>query len=248
VDAGRRRRLVAAHGDARPLGAQPLGLRLQGLGRGAHRDGAHHEALVRPRHALHDLVDPGALGLVADATREGDAGLARGVDQVAAGQRQLGGEPRPLVGERVLGHLDEERFALVDAAIDLGRAVLGAGARGEHRLAGGQEAVAREADIDEGGVEPGRHPIHPAEEDVADNAAAARALDQHLAYPAVGDQRHPGLEQAVVDEDLVDHSRPSTGKPSPASKLAVSKSGSPTTFVYEPLMPRAKSAARPWMA
>ncbi len=92
--------------DALPLGGQPghvLGQFL--LGRAFGR-GAHDHARAVWHHLLEDLLQPGPLlvGQLAADTHHGRAGH---VDQIAAGQAHLAGQPRSLVPDRVLGHLDQ---------------------------------------------------------------------------------------------------------------------------------------------
>jgi hypothetical protein len=93
-----------------------------------------------------------------------------------------------------------------------------------------QERGAREADLDERRLHAGQHARDAALVEVADDAAAARALDVHLLQHAVLEQRGARLARRDVDEDLDAHAAPpQSGRPAPRSSSAVSASGNPTT-------------------
>ena len=101
--------------------------------------------------ALEDLLQPGAL-VVVEPARDAEALALRDEDDEAAGQRDLGREPRALRLHRVLDRLDEDLS---------GRAGSGPGSScragvalelGHDDLVDVEEAVLLEADLDEGGL------------------------------------------------------------------------------------------------
>ena len=213
------------------VGAQRLGRRA--LGRGAH-DVATRLARACSEHCM-QLAQPCALGFVLDARRDADAVPVRHVDEVARRDRDERREPRALGAERILQHLHQDVAALADELAD----VLGArfarrafGIRRLHDVGDVQERRALEADVDEGRLHAGQHARHAPLVDVADEAEAARPLDEDLLQHAVLDQRRAGFARADVDEDFRGHGawvfhpiRPSAG----ASSSEVSNSGSPIT-------------------
>ena len=130
--------------------------------------------------------------LVLQAPRDADA-LARGrEDHVAPGDRQLHREPRALGLERVLDDLDDDLLPGLEQIGDAGAvaaaAALGLLDAGEHDLVDVQEPVLVESDVDEGGLEAGQDVVDAAAVDVADDRAAAAALEVDLRDPiALGD-------------------------------------------------------------
>src|SRR6185437_12259822 len=130
-----------------------------------------------------------------------------------------GGEPRALLADRILDHLDQDLLALMDAFADLGRALgVEAGQIGQAaRLARAQEARTLQPDIDEGGLHAGQHALHAAEDDVADQAVAAAAvgfsaravveadgaLEHEILQPAILDDGDANLTGACVDQDIL---------------------------------------------
>ena len=145
-----------------------------------------------------------ALALLAlDAAR--DAGLvgARQQHQVAAGQRVEGGQRRRLVGELLLGDLDEHLLARLEHVADARGAVLAVARRpaaarmlrqvAEADLVERQEGVAFGADVDEGGLERRVDAVDDALVDVALEVLATEGLDLKRFEHAVGDDPHSAL-------------------------------------------------------
>ena len=117
-------------------------------------------------HLAQDLLEPLPFGvgqLAADAGRR----RARHVDEVAAGQRHLGGQPGALVPDRVLADLDDDVVAGLEGLLDLALRAAEAGGLPVD-LAGVQHAVAATADVDERRLHRRQHVLHDAEVDVAD--------------------------------------------------------------------------------
>ena len=136
-------------------------------------------APVRQVEAVGEGLELLARVLVLDLARHAAGVVERGQHQVAAGEREAGGERRALLADGVLGHLDDDRLALLQDVLDarvaaLGLAVVGLG---DHVL-DGQEAVALGAVVDEGGVQAGLDVGDDAAVDVA--AGEARFGDVHL--------------------------------------------------------------------
>ena len=122
----------------------------------------------------------------------------RDVDDEAAGERDLGREPRALRLHRVLDRLDEDRLAALDQVLDLAGAAA-ALELGADDLVDVQEAVLLEADLDERGLHARQHVVDGAEVDVAGDRAVLRALEVDLGDDAVLD--HGDALLAGVDRD-----------------------------------------------
>ena len=121
------------------------------------------------------------------------------VDEIAAGDRELHREPRPLGLQRVLDHLDQDLLAGLDQLVD--SPALAAPAPGR-RLAARkddlvhvQEAVSLQADVHEGGLHAREDVVDHPLVDVADDRPLAAALDVELGdLPvAVTDAQRPRL-------------------------------------------------------
>jgi hypothetical protein len=139
------------------------------------------------------------LALVGDAVADGDRILERGVDQEAPGQGDVGGHRRPLVADRVLGDLDEEGLALGRQGGDV--ALLPAASRVARR----EEAVAPDAEIDEGGGHARYHPLHAPEKDFADPAGTPVPLYQQVDEVPIRKESGAHLAGHHAAHDLVDN-------------------------------------------
>src|SRR6185369_15711101 len=81
---------------------------------------APDEAALRGLHGLDRLAQPGPLLVGSDALGDADV-IDRGeVDDVAAGQRDVAGDPGALGADRLLGDLDEDLLPLADHLADGG--------------------------------------------------------------------------------------------------------------------------------
>ena len=133
--------------------------------------------------AVDHLAQAVALG-VGEAAADADAAALRREDQVAAGDRDVHREPRALRLQRVLDHLDEDLLPGFDQLVDPAAAAAAALGRllaaREDDLVDVEEAVALEADVDEGGLHAGQDVVDLALVDVADDRAPAAALDVEL--------------------------------------------------------------------
>src|SRR5918995_236135 len=149
----------------------------------AVRRGADDRAAAAEVELLGLLAQAVAL-LVLQAARDAHALAPRGVDHVAAGDRELHRQARALGLERVLDDLYDDllpwleqvgdaRLAGAAAALDL------LDARDDD-LVDVQEAVLVEADVDEGGLGAGQDVVDDALVDVADDRAATSALEVDL--------------------------------------------------------------------
>ena len=123
--------------------------------------------------ALDDLLQPRAL-VVVEPARDAEALALRDEDDEAAGERDLGREPRALRLHRVLDGLDEDLLAARDQVGDL-LAVALALELGDDDLVDVEEAVLLEPDLDERGLHPGQDVVDGAEVDVAGDRALAPA-------------------------------------------------------------------------
>ena len=70
-----------------------------------------------------------------------------------------------------------------------------------------EEAVALEAEVDEGGLHAGQHFRDPALVDVTDDAAVPLALDENLRDEVVFENGHHGLVAVGGDDHLLRHSQ-----------------------------------------
>ena len=159
-----------------------LALEVRALG--AVRRGADDRAAAAEVEAADLLAQPLAL-LVVEALGDADALARRGVDHVAAGDRQLHRQARALRLQRVLDDLDDDLLAGLEQVGDLLAALLAAAAprrldAGQHDLVDVQEAVLVEADVDERRLEAGQDVVDLALVDVADDRPLAAALEVQL--------------------------------------------------------------------
>src|SRR5829696_5775593 len=211
-DDGRGAGLLSLALDRLPAGLEAGQVGPEVVGAGPLGGGADDQAQALGADLLEDVAQPGPL-VLGEAT--GDAeGVVLGLeDQVAAGQRHLGGQPGPLGPDRVLGHLDEHGLAGLEDLLDPRRLTVQV-LLVVVDLAGVQHRVAAAADVDEGGLHAGEDVLDPAEVDVADHGAAGLAghvvLDQGLALEdadlgalgPLGDD-HPPVGALLAEDPLL---------------------------------------------
>ncbi len=180
---------------------------------------AHDQPAALHRQLVQDAEQALPLGLVLDAAGDAEMAHGRQQHQVAARQGDVGADARPLVGQRVLDHLDDDLLARLQQVVDGRRALLlvrrdllGAGVvelQVLHRLdVGGhvadvEEGVALEAHVDERGLHAGQHARHPALVDVAHEPAVTMPLDEDLRQAVVLQHGDPRLVRIALDEHLV---------------------------------------------
>ena len=189
--------------DVLPLRLQPVDVADQLLLAGALGRGADDHAGGLPDQVGQDVLEPPALAV---GQLAGDPGqvAARRVDDVAAGDRDVVGQPRTLGADRVLGDLDQDRLARLEHLLDL--AVLALGAEGVPvDLAGVEHGVAAAADVDERRLHRRQHVLHPAEVDVADQRRGGVAVDVVLDQDVVLEHRDLGKIVALPDDHLAGH-------------------------------------------
>src|SRR5690606_3047111 len=172
-----------------------------GLGRGAQDAAAALLDTLLLDAAGDDVTQAVALGLVLDLQGNAHVRGARHVDQVARRYREVGGEPRTLGADGVLGDLHHQRLALVHQRAD--RLDGCAFALGDFRCV--DERGPLQADIDKRRLHAGQHPYHLALVDVADNAAPQCAFDVDFLQHAVFHQRHPSFHRCDVDQYFFTH-------------------------------------------
>ena len=151
------------------------------------------------------LLEGLSFGLVLDALRHGDMRIARQVHQKTAGNRNLGGESRALGSDRILEHLHHHRLALGQDPLDGLLRVAVAALLPDVRHV--QEGRAIEADVDEGGLHSGKHPLDTPHVQVADQSPVGGALHVQFLHDAVqhhSDTRFLGRD---VDQDVLGHAR-----------------------------------------
>ena len=141
-----------------------------------------------------------ALGGVADAFGDGDAGGARSQDQVAPRQADVHADGGALRVDGVADDLDEDLLAALGEVRDLAglahgavlAALLVVGDRAGD-LAGMEEGVLVDPDVHEGGLEAGVDVQHLTLVDVADERLLGLALDVVLLEDAVVEDRDADL-------------------------------------------------------
>ena len=172
--------------------------------RGALGGGAHDDAGVVGHDLLEDLLEAGPLGVGQLAGDAGHRALGH-VDQVAAGQGDLRGEPGALVADRVLGDLHQHGVAGAQRVLDAaGLAALEPGGVPVD-LAGVEHGVAALADVDERRLHRRQHVLHPAEVDVAGHRGRGLARDVVLDEHAVLEHADLGaVATAAHDHDALD--------------------------------------------
>src|SRR5581483_11443647 len=107
IDERRRRSLLGPRLDLLPDLLEEADVALDVLFGRALGGGADDDAALRQVDPLEDVAKPRAL-VVLETARHADAFALRHVDHEAAGERDLGGEPRALRLHRVLDRLDED--------------------------------------------------------------------------------------------------------------------------------------------
>ena len=143
---------------------------------------------------------PRALGVL-EPPRDAGALAVRDVDEEAAGERDLGREPRALRLHRILDRLHHDRLAALDQILDLPRA-LPPLELGPDDLVDVEESVLLEADLDERGLHPGQHVVDDAEVDVPGDRASLRALEIDLGDTVVLEDRDSLLADVDGDDEL----------------------------------------------
>src|SRR4051794_11998168 len=205
-----------------PARGQQLALGPQRLVRRVDRVPAHGEAALgeeRPR-ALAGGTRPGP----ARAGRRLELRVQRRVDQRQAEQAHVGREPRALVVGGLAQALDEDALALAQQRPD--RLPLGHAGRGA-RVLGGDEALLRQAAVEEGGVQLRLDPADAGEEQLVRHAPARRVLVPQLEQPLAVQDGGPQAEAGIVEDDADGHD---SLQPSPRSIANASTTGRPTTL------------------
>src|SRR5207249_2759325 len=141
-------------------------------------------------------------------------------DDIAARQREVGGNTRPFGADRTFGHLDDNvaarridprdvflgNLGLVAAAVPLGGTFddfIAAVKTVGHDVPVVQEGVLLETDVHEGGFKAIFEIAHFAFEDAADQAFVVGPLDGEFLQPAFLGDGHAGFERLRVDDDLL---------------------------------------------
>ena len=151
------------------------------------------------RDRLDDVAQADAL-VVLEPARDAEALAARDEDDEAAGERDLGREPRALRLHRVLDGLDEDLLVALEEVLDLAAAA--ALELGRDDLVDVEEAVLLEADLDERGLHAREDVVDGALVDVAGDRAALGALEVDLGGPVVLEDGDALLADVDRDEEL----------------------------------------------
>src|SRR5581483_11444785 len=200
VDERRRLHVLRLRLDRLPQTLQEVEVALDVLGRGPLGSRPDDHAAVLRRVLLEDRLQAVAL-VVVEAARDAEPLSVRHVDDEAPGQRELGGEPRPLRLHRVLDRLDEDLLAALDQVLDLPGA-LPALELGTDDLVDVEEAVLLEPDLDERGLHPRQHVVDHAEVDVAGDRPPLRPLEVDLRDLVVLEHGDALLARVDRDEEL----------------------------------------------
>ena len=174
---------------------------LDALGRGTD-----DHTRLRRHHFAQDLLESLTLGVGQFAADTG--GRCTGhVDEIPAGQRQLGGQPRAFVSDRILADLNDDVIAGLEGLLDLAVGTPEAGCFPVH-LAGVEDTVATAADIDERSLHGRQHVLHDAEVDIAHEGCRRRRGHEVFDDNAVLENRDLGVARTFVrrlSADLVAH-------------------------------------------
>ena len=120
VDERRRTARLALLGDPAPQSEQEFHVVLNLFLRQSLAGGADDEAALRRSDALHGFAQASALLAVRNPPGDADVAHGRGVHELASGQGQVRGQPRPFGPDRVLGHLDEDFLVLLELVFERG--------------------------------------------------------------------------------------------------------------------------------
>jgi hypothetical protein len=166
-----------------PQLAQVLHVGQQGFGTRVLGGGAHDVAriLVGLDAGQHRAAQSVALGLILDAGGHAHALALRHVHEIARRQRDVGGEPSTLGPQRILDHLHQNLVALRHQRANVvGARRFDAGVRMARieNIRRMQKRRALHADFDESRLHARQHPRHSSLVDIADEAAAAGALEK----------------------------------------------------------------------
>ena len=191
--------------------------------------GADDDAAGEPvglAELAHDAAQPAALLARLDFARHADVIDRRHEHQETARHGDVRGQPCALGAERLLDDLDEDLLALLEEILDFRLR------RGRHcpvPFAGSalffarfelvelferiddvgdvKEAVALEAEIDEGGLHAGEDLADPAFVDVADDAPLPLPFDEDFGGEIVFENGHHGFVAVGGDDHLLRHSQ-----------------------------------------
>ena len=162
----------------------------------ALRGGADDHAGVGRNHLAQNLFETLALGIGQLATDAGGR-RPRHVDQITPGQRDLGGQARAFVADRILADLDDDVVAGLERLFDLAGGSAQTGSLPVD-LTGVEDAVAAAADVDEGRLHRGQHVLHDAEVDVAHQRCRGGRCHEVLNDDAVLEHRDLGVAGALM--------------------------------------------------
>ena len=218
VDERRRLRGLRARLDRLPEPLQEDEVALDVLGRGALGRGADDDAAFLDVELLDDVLQARALAVVEPA-RDAEPLALRDEDEEAAGERDLGRQPRALRLHRVLDRLHEDLLAAGDQVGDL-LAVPLALELGHDDLVDVEEAVLLEPDLDERGLHPGQDVVDGAEVDVPGDRAALGPLEVDLGDAVVLDDGDALLADVDGDQELALRGR-AAARASAATRRAV---------------------------
>jgi len=194
-------------------------------------DGADDQTESLRLDGAAELFEAGALAAVGDLARDPDHIVIGDQDQKTPRQGDLGGHPRPLAGNRLLGHLHQDRLAgaqlrlaviaavmvltlviIVVAASAPARSV--DGVSGEDLVEGGEiladigkmeKGVLVEADVDKGGLHALDHLGDLAVIDVADHAFIFGFFEIELSQPPVFKDCDARFADGDVDDNFFFH-------------------------------------------
>ena len=220
VDQGWRAGLVLLLDDLVPEFCEVVEVHDQVLLALAVGDGPDDEPASDRLDPVDDLLQPLALDLVLDPSRDADVIDGRHVDQVPPREGDVGRDACPLGPDRFLGDLHQQFLPLLQQFLDrmqrvghwlLPRLPFHVRFVFLHRVEDVrhvEEGGLFQPDVDERRLHAGQHPDHLALVDVPDDSLHPAPLDVQLRNGAVLDERDAGFVGGGVDYQLVSHANP----------------------------------------
>ncbi len=174
-------------------------------------------AVVRGHDVAGQLLQAPPLLPVVDLPADADVGGVGHVDEEAAREGDLGGEPRALGADGFLRHLDQDLVALAEVVLDGG--VLSGAAPAAvfvpvavlvvvvlvlvpFQVRGVEEARLPGADVHERRLDPRQHRVDPSQEDVSHQPPLVGTVEHQLNEFVVFEKRHPLFLGADADQDF----------------------------------------------
>ena len=128
-----------------------------------------------------------------------DMGFAGNINELPAGKRHCGREPRSLRSDRILCHLHHHGLPLMQHALDRESLI---SLMRFCDVGDMKERCPLESDVDKGGLHARQHPGHASQIHVSHKPAGHLPLQMDFLQDAVHQNRHAGFPGRIVDQDL----------------------------------------------